>query len=148
MYCQNCGHQIATAVNYCKQCGAVVRNSAPLSKGLSFPNTTGIALAIAVLGIGGPAVVFGAAIPLLAANFGIAVMAMLFGFLVISVGLGALIRHMQKITSLAIQNSDRELSLPGAGQGQYLDPRPGSLPSITENTTRYFDCPTEPSSSE
>src|SRR5262249_48155185 len=148
MYCQNCGHQITTEVNYCKQCGAVVRNSAPFSKASSFPNTTGIALAIAVVGVGGPAVVFGTAIPLLAANFGIAVLAMLFGFLVISVGLGALIRHMQKITSLAIQNSDRELSLAGASHTQYIDARPTAMPSITENTTRYFESPAPPPTSE
>jgi len=148
MYCQACGHQIATGVNYCKQCGAVVRTSAALSKAQPFPNTTGIALAIAVLGVGGPAVVFGTAIPLLAANFGIAVMAMLFGFLVISVGLGALIRHIQKITSLAIHNSDREISLPGSGHAQYIETRSPDLPSVTENTTRYFDCPAPPSSPE
>jgi len=138
MYCQFCGYQIGAGVNYCKQCGAVVRSSTSLSKGQSFPNTTGIALAIAGLGVGGPAVVFGTAIPLLAANFGIAVMAMLFGFLVISVGLGALIRQMHKITSHAIQNSDREVILATPTHPQYIDARAGGMPSITENTTRSF----------
>src|SRR5262249_60657418 len=121
MYCQACGHQIATGVNYCKQCGAVVRTSAALSKAQPFPNTTGIALAIAALGVGGPAVVFGTAIPLLNANFGIAVMAMLFGFLVISVGLGALIRHMHTITSIAIQTSNRVPLPPGAAQSGAME---------------------------
>jgi len=141
MYCQFCGQQITAGVSYCKQCGAEVRASTGPSKRPSFPNTTGIAMAIALLGIAGPAVVFGAAIPLLAENFGVGCMAMLLGFLVISVGLGALIRHLQKITSHAIQTSDRALLVPAPSQPQYIDAKPAVMTSVTENTTRSFEFP-------
>ena len=141
MYCQFCGQQVTPGVNYCKQCGAEVRASTRPSKRLFFPNTTGIAMAIALLGVAGPAVVFGAAIPLLAENFGIGCMAMLFGFLVISVGLGALIRHMQKITTHAIQTSDRALLVAAPPQPQYIEAKSAIMTSVTENTTRSFEFP-------
>ena len=145
MYCQLCGHQIALGVNYCKQCGSEIR-SLTHSEAQSLPSTTGIALAIAALGVGGPAVVLGTAIPLLNANFGVTVMAMLFGFLVISVGLGALIRHMHTITSIAIQANDRAALPLGPAQSGYIEARPQMAPSITENTTRSFECPASPPS--
>jgi len=96
-------------------------------------------MAIALLGIAGPAVVLGTAIPLLGENFGVGVMAMLFGFLVISVGLGALIRHMQKITKLAIESSDRASSLPGPVHPQFIEARSAMIASVTENTTRSLE---------
>ncbi len=137
MYCQFCAYQLAAGMNYCKQCGAVTRPSTAVSQTPSLPNTTGIAWAITALGVGGLGVIFGTAIPLFAVVpfFAIALLAMLFGFLVLSVGLGALIRHMQKLTSLAIENSER--ALPRAG--------PAGIPSVTENTTRSFDNPGPPS---
>jgi hypothetical protein len=140
MYCQFCGQQVSAEVNYCKQCGVEIRASGGLFKRASFPNTTGIAMAIALLGTAGPAVVLGAAIPLLAENPGIGIMAMLFGFLVISVGLGALIRHMQKITKLAIQSSDRAALLAPPAQPQYIDAQSAVMTSVTENTTRSLEC--------
>jgi hypothetical protein len=100
-------------------------------------------MAIALLGVAGPAVVFGTAIPLLAENFGVGVMAMLFGFLLISVGLGALIRHMQKITRLVIESSDRALLLPMPAHPQYIEAKSAVMPSVTETTTRSLDCPTK-----
>jgi hypothetical protein len=108
-----------------------------------FPNTTGIAWAIAVLGVGGLAVIFGTAIPLFTVvpNFGIACLAMLFGFLVLSVGLGALIRHMQRVMSLATR--DREQNLPHAAPvaARYIGPKPDGIPSVTEHRTRSIDYP-------
>lgn len=140
MYCQFCGQQVTAGVNYCKQCGAEVRASTGPTRRLYLPNTTGIAMAIALLGISGPAVVLGTAIPLLGENPGIGIMGMLFGFLVISVGLGALIRHMQKITKLAIEGSDRALPLPGPVHPQFLEAKPVTITSVTENTTRSLEC--------
>jgi hypothetical protein len=148
MYCQFCGQQLTPGVNYCKKCGAEVRASTVPSKRVFFPNTTGIAMAIALLGIAGPAVVFCAAIPLLAENFGIACMAMLFGFLVISVGLGALIRHMQKITSHAIHTSDQAFLVAAPPQPQYLEAKSAVMTSVTENTTRSFEFPGQPAGPE
>jgi hypothetical protein len=147
MYCQFCGYQLAAGTNYCKQCGAVTRPLPGVPRMPSFPNTTGIAWAIAALGVGGLGVIFGTAIPLFAVvpNFGIVLMAMLLGFLVLSVGLGALIRHMQKITSLAIENSERSLPRPGPATARYLDAGRSGMASVTENTTRSFDYPVQPS---
>ena len=69
-------------------------------------------------------------------------MAMLFGFLVISVGLGALIRHMQKITTHAIQTSDRgALLVASPPQPQYIEAKSAIMTSVTENTTRSFEVP-------
>jgi|SRR5215467_6659519 len=140
MYCQFCGQQITPGVNYCKQCGAEVRASTDPTRRFYLPNTTGIAMAIAMLGIAGPAVVLGTAIPLLGENPGIGIMGMLFGFLVISVGLGALIRHMQKITKLAMESSDRALPLTGPIHPQLMEARPAMISSVTENTTRSLEC--------
>jgi hypothetical protein len=140
MYCQFCGQQTTPGVNYCKQCGAEIRALGAPSKRSSFPNTTGIAMAIALLGVAGPAVVLGTAIPLLAENPGIGIMGMMFGFLVTSVGLGALIRHMHKITKLAIESSDRALLLPTPSPPQYIEAKSAVMTSVTENTTRSLDC--------
>ena len=150
MYCQFCGYQLTPGTNYCKQCGAVTRPLTGLAQIPSFPNTTGLAWAIAALGVGGLAVIFGTAIPLFAVapNFGIVLTAMLFGFLVLSVGLGALIRHMQKITSLAIENSERALPRSGPASSRYLDAGPVGMSSVTENTTRSFDYPVTPAPSD
>jgi hypothetical protein len=143
MYCQFCGYQLAGGMNYCKQCGAEVRPSSALSQTSVIHNTTGIAWAIAVLGVGGLAVIFGTAIPLFTVVpvYGVAVFAMLLGFLILSIGLGALIRHMQKIASLAIDNKERALPHAAPGQGRYLEAGSAGMTSVTENTTRSFDCP-------
>jgi hypothetical protein len=145
MYCQFCGCQLTAGVNYCKQCGAVTRGLNWVSQSPSYPNTAGIAWAIAALGVGGLAVIFGTAIPLftVAPTFSIVCMGMLFGFLVLSVGLGALIRHMQRVTSLAIKDRQQALQHPAPSVSRYLDADAdaGVMPSVTENTTRSIDYP-------
>jgi hypothetical protein len=147
MYCQFCGHPSTPGMNYCKQCGAATIATAALARTPArVPNTAGIAWAIAALGVGGLGIIFGTAVPLfaIAGNPGIVLAAMVFGLLALSAGVGALIRHMQRITMLAAENTERVLPRPAPPAPRYLDAGPAGMPSVTENTTRSFDYPVPP----
>jgi hypothetical protein len=151
MYCQFCGQQLTPGMNFCKQCGAAAMPTTALARTAPrVPNTASIVWAIAVLGVGGLGVIFGTAIPLFAivGNSWIVLLAMALGLLGLSAGIGALIRHIQRITTLSLENTDRLMPRPGPAAPRYIDAGSTGVPSVTENTTRSFDYPVPPSGRE
>src|SRR5215470_16737199 len=87
------------------------------------PNTAAIVWAIAVLGVGGLGVIFGTAIPLFAlvGNSWIVLAAMALGLLALSAGIGALIKHVHKLTTFGLENPERAMPRPGQALPRYLD---------------------------
>ena len=150
MYCQFCGHQLSPGMNYCKQCGAAAMPTTALARTPPrVPNTASIVWAIAVLGVGGLGVIFGTAIPLFAivGNSWVVLAAMALGLLGLSAGIGALIKHIQRLTTLSLENTDRAAPRLGPAP-RYMDAGSAGMPSVTENTTRSFDYPVPPSGRE
>jgi hypothetical protein len=150
MFCQFCGQQLTQGTNYCKKCGAAAAATAALARPpAQTPNTASIAWAIAMLGVGGLGVVFGTAIPLFAIvnNSWIVLAAMALGLLGLSAGVGAMIKHMYRLTTLSVDSAERPMLRPGPAP-RYLDAGTGGMPSVTENTTRSFDYPVPPSGRE
>jgi hypothetical protein len=148
MYCQFCGQQLTAGMNYCKQCGAAAAAQAPLSKTPAFSKTPqpassagGIVWAI----VGGLAVIFGTSIPLFALvnNPLIVLAAMAMGIICLGMGVGAMIRHLQKMTALSMEAQDRGVPRLGPVPPRYLDPGATGMPSVTETTTRSLDRSTE-----
>ena len=151
MYCQFCGQQLTAGTNYCKQCGAATMTTAALTRPPArVPNTASIVWAIAVLGVGGLGVIFGTAIPLFAlvGNSWIVLAAMALGLLALSAGIGALIKHVHRLTTLALENPERTMPRLGPTPPRYIDSGSAGMPSVTENTTRSFDYPVPPSGRE
>ena len=151
MFCQSCGNQLAPGTNYCKRCGAATMPTAALAHAPArVPNTASIVWAIAVLGVGGLGVIFGTAIPLfaIAGNSWVVLMAMALGLLCLSAGIGVLIKHVQRLTTLALENPDRTTPRLGPAAPRYIDSGSSGMPSVTENTTRSFDYPVPPSGTE
>src|SRR5262252_5128534 len=110
MYCQFCGQQLTAGTNYCKQCGAATMTTAALTRPPArVPRTASIVWAIAVLGIGGLGVIFGTAIPLfaIANNPWAVLMVVALALLCLSAGVGALIKHVHRLTTLSLENADR-----------------------------------------
>ena len=151
MFCQFCGNQLTAGMNYCKKCGAAAAPTTALARPpVQTPNTASIAWAIAMLGVGGLGVIFGTAIPLFAIvnNSWIVLVAMALGLFGLSAGVGAMIKHMYRLTTLSVDSSERPMLRPGLAAPRYLDAGTGAVPSVTENTTRSFDYPTPPSGRE
>ena len=147
MYCQFCGQQLAPGTNYCKQCGAAATQTAGIARvPVHVPNTASMVWAIALLGVGGLGVIFGTAIPLFAivGNSWIVLMALGLGILGLSAGIGALIKHLHKLTSLSLEISDRPTPRLGPAAPRYIESGHTGVPSVTENTTRSFDYPAPP----
>src|SRR5262249_60425957 len=110
MFCQSCGNQLAPGTNYCKRCGAATMPTAALAHAPArVPNTASIVWAIAVLGIGGLGVIFGTAIPLfaIANNQWAVLMVVALALLCLSAGVGALIKHVHRLTTLSLETADR-----------------------------------------
>jgi hypothetical protein len=103
-----------------------------------------------MLGVGGLGVIFGTAIPLFAlvGNSWIVLAAMAFGLLALSAGVGALIKHMHRITTVAFENQERTMPRLGQPAPRYIDSGSAGMPSVTENTTRSFDYPVPQSGRE
>jgi len=103
--------------------------------------------AIAVLGVGGLGVIFGTAIPLFAivGNSWVVLAAMALGLLGLSAGIGALIKHVHRLTTLGLENPERTAPRLGPSPPRYIDSGSAGMPSVTENTTRSFDYPVPPS---
>jgi hypothetical protein len=151
MYCQSCGNQLTPGMNYCKKCGAVAAPTTALARPTArAPNTASIAWAIAMLGVGGLAVIFGTAIPLFAIvnNSWIVLSAMALGLFALSAGVGAMIKYMYRLTTISDDSSERAMLRPASAARRYLDEGTAGVPSVTENTTRSFDYPAPPSGRE
>jgi len=113
-------------------------------------NAASIVWAITVLGVFGLGVIFGTAIPLFAivGNSWVVLAAMALGLVGLSAGIGALIKQLQRLTTLAVDNPDRTSPRLGPAAPRYIDSGHGGMPSVTENTTRSFDYPVPPSGRE
>ena len=154
MYCQTCGTEIQTGLNYCNRCGAAV-NSSPAARaettvadlkspvrtlGGTVTMTTVFGLAILFFALGGLA---GAERPLPAPLLGILGVVGLLIILVIDV---MLIRILSRLITLPVapptlqiqseRSEARELNAPRAQAYVPASADPSPASSVTEHTTR------------
>jgi hypothetical protein len=159
MYCQTCGTEIQTGLNYCNRCGAVVNSSlsAPATKpepmlvdikspvrtlGATIMLTTLLGLTILFVALGGLA---SAERPLPSELLGLLSVAGLLMILIIDV---MLIRILSRVVQLPTaapalssrsgRSESRELHPPAAQTYMPASTDPLPVASVTDHTTRTF----------
>lgn len=142
MYCSTCGMEATLEVNYCKRCGNILNQQTALPASPVNLNGPSWAMAVAVICMMG--IIFGGVIAL--AEQGISAVALTW---MVIVGLGTVVALVslifRQLSRLASANQQRSLPAPlkpqvtselyQARQGMLPEP----LPSVTENTTRFFE---------
>jgi len=163
-FCSTCGAPATPGMNYCKQCGGPIRQTAetaPAYKnryesyrgvgqqyGRPTRGVAGLAWAIAVLSVGGLGVILGTSIPLLAVGMPAAVLGLIVLAALVMLGgtsfmlikqMSRLIGHQLQPEMLPPQVSQGAPPLPPAPYPPQMATGPVGMPSVTEGTTRFFD---------
>jgi hypothetical protein len=148
MFCPSCGTE-STGLNYCKRCGANLTGPvasvelAPIS--LTKPILI-IGAVVALLTLGGFGIIISGAIEMVRSGAGAVSPAIpIFGMPTILTIDILLIRQLSKLINAALAPERRQVA--GSQPQSYADPRLSrsstarleSAPSVTENTTRFFD---------
>lgn len=144
MYCPVCGADNQQGVKFCKRCGASVNLPAARSRSEISPGKlTGMFWAIAILALGGLALILGCSIPLVALGLDkdlLAVVAFL-GFVTVFGIAGLLIRQLSRLINLVEANPVQVTN--ASTTAEYAPPQitgqPRPISSVTEHTTRNFD---------
>ena len=148
MFCSSCGTE-STGLNYCNRCGANLAapvasvELAPIS--LTKPILI-IGAVVALLTLGGFGIIISGAIEMVRSGAGSVSPALpIFGMPTILTIDILLIRQLSKLINAALAPERRQVA--GSQPQLYADPRQSrsstarleSAPSVTENTTRFFD---------
>ena len=141
MYCQNCGNQIKTELNYCNSCGFRLADETRSGKNISFEHTS---TALAFVGVGGIVGFIFLVKILLEKNVDIsAVVVILFGFLATIFGICfSIIRLMIKASETSSENLPKNKKMPKTFQTvntNQLEETKQTPVSVVENTTRTLD---------
>jgi hypothetical protein len=150
MFCPSCGAESTFELNYCNRCGANL--SAPLVPPVAVApiNVTKPILIIGVvmlfLSLGGFAGVLSSAIEVATRAGGgdLSIAIVFFGMITILTIDILLFRLLSKLINAALSSSKAEIKQQPAPPHQFHLPQPTtarlqSAPSVTENTTRFFD---------
>lgn len=145
MYCPVCGAESTQGLNYCKRCGAgLSASAAQIEPKTSFGKMMGMLLPVAVVSLGGFIALFTTVFSLgerpgfdTRALIGI----MAFGGATVVCVIGLLVWLLLRLTTsyqpgLQQEKTERPLA---RDYHQQLPASPGSITSVTENTTRNFD---------
>ena len=149
MYCPSCGAECTTGLNYCNRCGANLSFLTAAPQQLVPISLTKPALVIGVLmtvlTLGGFGLLIGGARSLASVVTGNdPLMAMIFFGMVIILTIDIfLVRQLTKLINAALSTPNKIQRQVGAplniGTPHSAPPHIGSLPSVTENTTRFLD---------
>jgi hypothetical protein len=145
MYCQSCGNESIQELNYCNRCGANFSQTNALERPKATGAATVLSLSVAIISLGGIAIILGGLAGLKSVGFseGIMGMFMLFSFLILGITDILLVRQLSHLLS-ASQQSGRPLPQRRVVANELNVPKPmGALhepvPSVTEHTTRIFE---------
>jgi len=163
MYCPSCGTEYAIELKYCNRCGAnlnaaLAAQSEPVVVNLTKP-TLIIGAVMTLLTLGGFGMVIGGAVELarnvqLGSDPVIAMVVM--GMLTILTADIFLVRQLSKLINASLTSGAQAqprrsnvLASPSVAQlPQPAAPRLQGVPSVTENTTRFFESYRAPSEGE
>ena len=144
MYCPVCGADNQQSVKFCKRCGASMNLPATRPRSEIAPGKlTGMFWAIAVLALGGLAVILGCMVPLIALGLDkdlVAIVAFL-GFATVFGIAALLIRQLSRLINFVEANPVQVTN--ASTTAEYAPPQitgqPRPISSVTEHTTRNFD---------
>ena len=144
MYCPNCGADNLEGVKFCKRCGASINLPAARPCVEIAPGKmTGMFWSIAVLALGGLALILGCMAALIALGLDkdlLAVVTVL-GFVTVFGVAGLLIRQLSRLINFVESNPVQVAH--ASTLADYAPPQvtgqPGPVSSVTEHTTRNFD---------
>ena len=143
MYCSTCGVEATQDVVYCKRCGSVLNQQTSLqARPVSL---TGPSWAMALMIVVMVGIIFGSVVNL--ADRGVSAVALTW---IVIAGLGSVIALVamifQQLSRMVMTNQQRvqPAQLKSQATGElYQGSRPSALsegvPSVTENTTRFFE---------
>ena len=144
MRCESCGAESTQESNFCKQCGAQLGSTEPLSTSTMIVGRLGgIFWSIAVFALVSFSTLFGVTIPLtlFGASSRIITVLLVFGCGGIAVVAALMIQQLSRLIA-TVQNADKaQKTAPGANSR--IRPRiegpPRAVSSVTEHTTRNFE---------
>ena len=162
MYCPSCGTEYTIELKYCNRCGANLNTGLSTQVEPVIVNVTKPALIIGatlvILTLGGFGGLIGGAVGLASVVHGNdpLIAMILFGMMTIMIVDIFLVRLLSKIISASLSSSTqtqprRSNALANPSVNQLPQPSTARLqgvPSVTENTTRFFDSTRVPSESE
>jgi hypothetical protein len=149
MFCPSCGAESTIELNYCNRCGANLSTPLMAAQELAPVSVTKPLLIVGAImtfiTLGGFAGIFSSAIELVRRNVGgdLPMGIIFFGMVTILTIDILLFRILSKLISAALGTPNRRLKkMPTENQALPYRPttaRLQSAPSVTENTTRFFD---------
>ena len=149
MFCPSCGAEYTIELNYCKRCGANLSTALTAQPEMNLVNLTKptliIAAALVLLTLGGFGAVIAGALSLARVVHGDEFLAVIpLGMITILAVDICLVRQLSKLISASLksepQRSIRKQAAPLTGELPRLYPTQlPAAPSVTENTTRFFE---------
>lgn len=142
MYCSYCAAPLGRGASFCNRCGANLKER---SEEVSKSAINGYLTAIALLGLGGLAIMLGGAIKMsqdTELHEPVIVIFMLLTFVIVAVTEFMLVRQLSRISGID-QRKEFEFRPPASNTSELTEARPRVLAepvgSVTDNTTRTLE---------